>query len=132
MMAGHTESPEERRERLNDNQRRWQLKHPNYDKEYKAKHRTVRLQKKREYHIKVKFGISLEDYEKILLAQDGRCAVCNREAKAFTRKLAVDHCHVTGKIRGLLCFGCNSSLGKFGDDLKLLEAAMTYLRRQNQ
>ncbi len=74
-----------------------------------------------------KFGITLEEYEVILFKQDGKCAICRSTFK--NKMLAVDHCHQTGKIRGLLCHLCNISLGGFKDDIKLLKLAINYLKQ---
>lgn len=73
---------------------------------------------KRRFGLRQKFGITLEDYERMFRKQRGRCGICNRHAKTFTKSLAVDHCHKTGKIRGLLCGMCNSFLGRIHDDPK--------------
>ncbi len=63
------------------------------------------------------------------------CAICSRPEKQLRRgvlkRLAVDHCHTTGKIRGLLCAACNVTLGKFGDDPVLLDVAAAYLRHHS-
>lgn len=68
-----------------------------------------------------------EEYELLLKYQDGKCGICR--AKPRTRKLAVDHDHVTGNIRGLLCSRCNHDLlGKAHDDVVLLERAIDYLQ----
>lgn len=78
------------------------------------------------------FGISLEQYQKMFVTQGGVCACCNKpeheKRSGKTRWLAVDHCHTTGEIRGLLCGSCNRGIGKFGDDPNLLEQAAGYLR----
>lgn len=77
-----------------------------------------------------RFNISERDYDAMLEAQGGVCAICRRECEHFA--LAVDHCHETKQIRGLLCASCNLGLGKFKDDPDRLEAAATYLRRARQ
>lgn len=64
-------------------------------------------------------------YEK----QEGKCAICARHETQFNRKLAVDHCHATGKIRGLLCSACNRALGLFRDKISSLNAATLYLNQ---
>lgn len=69
-----------------------------------------------------KYGLSTLDYNKMFDEQGGKCKICNKELK-----LVVDHCHNTGKIRGLLCNGCNVGLGCFKDDKELLSLAVTYL-----
>lgn len=69
------------------------------------------------------YGITLEQYNLILKYQDWSCAICSRAASQFKTKLAVDHCHKTGLIRGLLCMTCNRALARFDDDeLKLFKA----------
>ncbi len=68
-------------------------------------------------------------YESLLESQDGRCAICGRtEADSRGHRLHVDHCHATGRVRGLLCGDCNLGLGKFGDSPDLLAKAAVYLR----
>jgi len=76
------------------------------------------------------YGVDIAEYERLLEAQDGRCAICgSTDPRASrTRFLQIDHDHVTGKIRGLLCSPCNLGIGKFDEDLARLEAAARYLR----
>lgn len=74
------------------------------------------------------------EYDKMLVEQDGRCAICQQpermlDRSGYTRRLSVDHCHKTGKVRGLLCSHCNHALGKFNDDPAILHAAIRYLAR---
>ncbi len=87
------------------------------------------------HHLTHTFGIGITDYEAMLEKQGGRCAICKREeCRKFRGKvvgLSVDHCHVRGHIRGLLCQGCNTGLGLFRDDPALLSAAIRYLRRKH-
>lgn len=72
-----------------------------------------------------KYGISSKEWEKLFELQEGKCAICE---KTLTTAAATDHCHKTNKIRGLLCNNCNTGLGMFKDDLKLLEQAVQYLK----
>ena len=85
------------------------------------------LQRKSYY--KRTYGISLEDYKEMLAAQSGRCSICgiHQDNVPKGRWLAVDHCHHTGKVRGLLCLHCNTGIGKLQDDVFLLQAAIDYL-----
>jgi hypothetical protein len=78
------------------------------------------------YDLKKMYGISLAEYEKLLADQDGGCAVCGQKDEWFN--LAVDHCHGTRKVRGLLCSQCNRGIGLFRDKPDLLERAARYLR----
>lgn len=79
--------------------------------------------------LKRKYKLTSEEYDRILAAQDGKCAICYRPPDD-DRVLAVDHCHRTGKVRGLLCGLCNRALGCLGDDTTLLYRAIDYLERQ--
>ncbi len=88
--------------------------------------------------LKRKYGITLQDYEIIHEKQNGECAICNspettiEKSTGNIRRLAVDHCHVTGKVRGLLCAACNTSLGKFKDSPDILSKAIAYLNHHSQ
>jgi len=78
-----------------------------------------------------KYNITQKDYEALLLEQGGKCAICEtEEPKGRRNTWHIDHDHRTGKVRGLLCWLCNSGLGKFKDDEDMLDKAATYLRRK--
>lgn len=74
------------------------------------------------------YGITQEDFEALFKEQQGKCAICLTESKKI---LNVDHCHTTGKVRGLLCFSCNTLLGTAKDSVKTLNNAIKYLERYN-
>lgn len=76
----------------------------------------------------LRYGITLEVFNNLLAEQDGTCAICDGVNK--TRSLAVDHCHTTGTVRGLLCDSCNLGIGKFKDDPELLRKVIEYLSRE--
>jgi hypothetical protein len=86
-------------------------------------------------HLRRKYGISLEEYEALLASQDGVCAICKKENTQRDwrldrpRRMHVDHCHQSGKVRGLLCVRCNNGIGFFRDHPALLTAAIAYLSR---
>lgn len=88
--------------------------------------RIVGIDRARRNRLKKKFGLSVEQYESLLLSQGGVCAIC-REPCSSGNRLAVDHDHTTGKVRGLLCAQCNQALGKLQESPALLRAAVTYL-----
>lgn len=74
------------------------------------------------------YGITRVQYLTMLMSQDNRCAICLRRPKASQPDLAVDHDHVTGEIRGLLCARCNHDLlGVFGEDAERFLRAYEYL-----
>ena len=87
----------------------------------------------RKRHLRTEYGISAEEFYKLLGSQEGRCSICRVEMDSTTRrnvpnKVQVDHDHKTGQVRGLLCFSCNTGLGKFRDSEELLHAAIAYLK----
>lgn len=73
------------------------------------------------------FGITIKEYNQLLTKQGRKCALCGQRSK--NKRLAVDHDHATGKVRGLLCGSCNTALGKFGDDIAGVTRVLEYLRR---
>lgn len=80
------------------------------------------------------FGISVEDFERMESSQRGLCAICkkpqpprNRQGRTMQITLAVDHCHKTGRIRGLLCDKCNFGIAHFDDNIETLKQAIAYL-----
>jgi len=90
------------------------------------KHRSKATQ----HRIKRDFGLEAEQYADLYLTHNGKCAICAiSEADAGEKGLAVDHCHSTGNVRGLLCRKCNTSLGQFKDDVSLLQKAIEYLNK---
>ncbi len=125
-----------------------------YQREYRASHvETIRAQnvrsywnnrekrlalnkeyydpeKKHAWHIRREFGLTAQDYAQLLARQRGGCAICG--APPTGKKLAVDHCHKTGKIRGLLCGKHNKALGLFADDPALLLKAVVYLKDSSE
>lgn len=78
--------------------------------------------------IKCQFGITLEQYNALLAEQQGVCAICKTAPAEI--KLAVDHCHETLAIRGLLCMKCNTLLGFVKDSVPILQRAITYLQQE--
>jgi len=83
----------------------------------------------REYNLKDKYGINIEEYNSLLKSQDNRCKICNIHIDDYKKSnFSVDHCHKTLKVRGLLCNKCNVGLGMFNDDLDILVSAVEYLR----
>lgn len=88
----------------------------------------------RKHKLKKKFGLTVEDYEEILAAQNGVCAICGRPERRRSKHgeikaLAVDHDHETGAIRGLLCHDCNVGVGYLGDSLERLMDAAVYFAK---
>ena len=85
----------------------------------------------RKHLYKYKYNITIEDYDRMLLEQNNCCAICKSEYSGRGNKIFdVDHCHTTGKVRGLLCVTCNFSLGGFKDSVENLMTAIEYLNKQ--
>jgi hypothetical protein len=78
-------------------------------------------------HYERTYGISLSEYNRMLDAQGGGCAICGKRQGAEKYKLAVDHDHSTGRVRGILCHRCNRAIGAFGDTVEGVRRALKYL-----
>lgn len=86
-----------------------------------------------EYFLKYRYGITLADYEALRITQTDRCAICGTDRPGIKiTKWTVDHCHSSGKVRGLLCGSCNLGIGQFGDEPERLRAAAAYIERHRQ
>lgn len=98
-----------------------------YDKTEKGK------RNKQNCALRSNFGLTLEQYDKMLKDQNGVCAVCKQPEQTSRYgtlfKLSVDHSHETQKLRGLLCNTCNRFLGLAGDSIETLQAAILYLKQ---
>jgi len=83
----------------------------------------------RKSKLKSQYGISPEDYENMLLNQNKSCKICSSSdpRNSRTQRFAIDHCHETKNVRGLLCFKCNAGLGLFSDNPDTLRLAAFYL-----
>lgn len=92
-----------------------------------AKRKTAEFKiNRRAWELRHDFGMTLDDYSRMLQQQSGVCGICKgRGRRPF---LSVDHDHATGAVRGLLCENCNLALGAFRDNIPLLTAAIEYLR----
>lgn len=114
-----------------------QAKGRDYHREYQRRQAAIKPDDiaayKRNIYLKRTYKITLAEYETLLGQQNGRCAICatddpGRKGRAG-KNWMVDHCHDTGKVRGLLCHACNVGIGNFKDDTNIMEKAITYLRK---
>lgn len=116
--------------------RLWRLKNNDKARETEKKSRFKNYEDKRRWStIKKKFGIIKADYEIMLAKQNNVCAICKKpermaqkKSRGITSHLSVDHCHLTKKIRGLLCRRCNAALGGFNDCINTLQSAIDYIK----
>lgn len=94
-------------------------------------HRALSPDRYKNYNLKHNYGISKADMDSMLDRQNHKCAICGTEENVVIKgkkiRLSIDHCHTTGKVRGLLCSKCNQGLGSFKDRIDLLDAAKQYL-----
>jgi hypothetical protein len=103
-------------EKVRASRRKWEANNPDRHKRWpECWHR----------HIKNRYGITETDFNAMLVRQHGGCAICNDGPGK--RKFHVDHCHSTGKIRGLLCHRCNVGIGMFRENPQLFIEAITYM-----
>lgn len=79
-------------------------------------------------HLKSRYGITLEQYNDIFAQQEGKCKICKKHQTQLKRKLAVDHCHTTGRVRALLCQLCNMAVGSIKEDPKIASELCRYLQ----
>jgi hypothetical protein len=103
---------ENNREKINENKRRRYHKNP-------AKFCLDR----RKLAIRTKYGLTLEEYNSKFESQHGLCSICGGDA------LALDHCHLTGKVRDFLCNRCNLTLGNINDNVEILNKMISYLQK---
>lgn len=96
---------------------------------YKWKSDPEKKLKWRENQLKVKYGITIEEWDEMYTRQEHKCAICSTDVPVGNGLLHVDHCHKSGKIRGLLCHHCNVALGSFKDDIDILRKAIKYLEK---
>lgn len=115
----------EHKDELREYKRKYQKRNYSYDNRDREKLRRYRLGRK--------FGITPEQYNEMLIKQNGVCAICLKPeircVKGRISNLAIDHNHITGKIRGLLCYSCNIGLGMFKDNSQTLRNAILYLEK---
>ena len=100
--------------------KKWVKENP---EKYKRSYRASRLKRK--------YGLTIEQYEAIVESQDGKCLACHKvpSGKAHSSRLHLDHCHTTGRLRGMLCYQCNLALGLVRDDITVLQGLIAHLKR---
>ena len=110
--------------------RKWRTKNPEKALNASRKWALVNPEKIRGYQLKNDFGITIEQYNEMLEAQGRRCAICGTDTPNGRGGFHVDHNHKTNTIRGILCHNCNVLLGHAKDDIKIIELALNYLKRE--
>ncbi len=117
--------------------------HPNWWKKYskskKGKEANKRYKKSKKgkmankrYKLKMRYGISLEEYNEMFNEQDGKCAICGIHQSLLSQSLSVDHNHITGDVRALLCNDCNLLIGHCFERIETLKKAIKYLKKYGE
>lgn len=112
-------------------QKEWVKANPDKVKAIHKRYRDAHKEQNKFRDLKRRYGISKDEYETLFEKQGGVCAICRHPQTGRKKLLDVDHDHVTGKVRGLLCNPHNRALGIFNDDLRLMATAMQYLERSS-
>ena len=123
------------KDKARENYRKWASENKEYVKSYRTKYnlenKESRAVKRRSNTLIKNYGLTIEKFNAMLKSQSGCCAICEIPQTKLKKSLAVDHCHKTGKIRGLLCYLCNTAMGHFQDDIGQLNKVIDYLKKYN-
>ena len=107
------------------NRKRYKPRPKREKKQYSSKAALIRM-------LMFRYNLTYEEFGNKYREQGGKCAICSESKPLGSVKgLNVDHCHTSGKIRGLLCRKCNTGLGQFDDNIEILENAIKYLQNIN-
>ena len=105
-------------------------------KTYMKEHRKMYPVEWKDTYLRKSYGINMNSYIEMAVAQENKCAICNEEEVEVragkSKSLSVDHNHTTGKVRGLLCSACNKAIGLLKDDRKVLLSAIQYLDKHSE
>jgi len=113
----------------------WKKENREHANEWERENRKKDITLTRAKETSRKKGIKLDHYYSMIEEQNNKCAICNQEETRKNRSgeksnsLSIDHNHKTGKIRQLLCWNCNVGIGKFKEDIELLQSAILYLKK---
>ena len=111
----------EKQFRMSETRRSWYA-------EYRTKNKEKLKAYRRSYHLKIKYGITSKQYDQMLIDQNACCALCG-VSLSNEKKICIDHCHQTNKVRGLIHHNCNILLGHANESIIHLQQAINYLRK---
>lgn len=115
------------KDRVAANSRKYRKNNPDKRKQTcRAYVASLSEDEKRQYKLVKRYGITVEEYRRLLKEQDNKCSICSKE---LGEKLVIDHCHSTGDVRGLLCRSCNGGIGLLTDRHEVVHSAEVYLKR---
>jgi hypothetical protein len=110
-------------------ERKHKEKYNKQKKIYWAKHRERLVEMQRRNMLWSAYKITPDQWQQMFISQNGTCKICRVHASQIKKPLAVDHCHKTGKVRGLLCYHCNWLIGHAKEDVEVLQKAIEYLNK---
>lgn len=119
------------KEKFKEITKNWRMKNPEAVKKLNIQWRKLNPEKDLEIRLKARYNITLENYNEMIKVQNNCCIGCGISAKDLGKKLHIDHCHKSTKVRGLLCFNCNSILGHAKDRVIVLQNLVDYLTTDN-
>jgi hypothetical protein len=117
------------KEKIKIRQKEWSDKNKKYVQEKGKIWYENNKNRSRNVYLKRVFGITLEEYNNLMVKQNNCCAICGEPPVIGEKSFPVDHDHETGKVRGLLCRGCNVGIGNLKDSVELLEKAIMYIKK---
>jgi hypothetical protein len=118
---------QENKDKCNAYNKKWMDKNKESRTQYNKEYYKHNKEKKKHYHL----PITINEFYKMLDNQDGKCWICGKLSSESKKSFSVDHNHITGEVRGLLCNSCNLGLGCFKDNIEFLEKAINYLKHSN-
>ena len=124
----HEQYRQENKERIINYCKEWRIDNSDYVKQKRQENKT----KRRETDLKRKYNITLDDYHTMWIEQEGKCWTCSVKAEdAINKILYVDHNHLTGKVRGLLCSRCNTAIGLLQESQEIIQKVSKYLHEKS-
>lgn len=123
------ENKDEKLEKLRTSKRIWAQENKDYIKQKNKKKLLENPDLHKNYHLKSRYGVSIEEYNIMLIEQNESCEICGKHMSNFKRNLHVDHNHTTKQVRGLLCVNCNIIIGNSFEDKNILTKVIEYLSK---
>lgn len=107
----------------------WARRNPKHYLEYQRRKYRENRKRGQDRNRKYKWGLSPEEFGQMLSGQDNKCSICRRDQSEIRRSFDIDHDHLTGKIRSLLCNRCNITLGRCEESVEIFESIISYLKK---
>jgi len=125
----HQKWVENNRDKTRESSRKFAKENRDKAKKKLEKWRKKNPEKVKDYRLKKRYGITIDQYNDTLEKQNHCCYICKKHKSEFDKPFGVDHCHTTGKVRGLLCGKCNRAIGLLEDNKDIINSAKEYLEK---